>query len=208
MFHFPTWYCGRCVGLLIWRSRVRSLALSSCCFLRQETSLKFFSICPGVWIVSGHILYDTILDRYRVQSPHATETRMSLVVHAWTDFKVWPCPPAVPWGRNFIQSCLSPLRCINCYWRLTAESNPAMDRHRVQLLHVTETRISSLSGSWTNYLAILATILEFCSYLCSFCHHQYIQQSIRTRRIRMCWYKQRLCDNGCYLRCIHPNLSK
>ena len=152
------------------------------------------------------------------------------------------------------ESSLSPPRYINCYWRLTAESNPAMDRHCVQmtfitqrpfwspwgiealslhclcpssltlnerldgqssvctlsdmvlLLHATETRISSPSGTRTNYLAVLIITFEFSSYLCSFCHHQYIQQSIRTSRIRRGWCKQRLHDNRCCLRCIHPNL--
>ena len=101
---------------------------------------------------------------------------------------------------------LCPSRCMNCYWRLTTGTNHGMDRHGFQLLHETETSISSPSSSWTSYFAIIVTILEFSSHLCSFYHHQYIQQSIRTRKIQMCWCKQRLHDNGCCLRCIHSNL--
>ena len=56
MFHFPIWNCGWYLGLLIWRAGTQILALSSCCFLGQETSLKLFTICPGVWIVTGDLL--------------------------------------------------------------------------------------------------------------------------------------------------------
>ena len=56
MSHFPTWNCGWWVGLLIWRSRLQTLALSSYRFFGQETSLKVFSIHPGVWIVTGDLL--------------------------------------------------------------------------------------------------------------------------------------------------------
>ena len=110
------------------------------------------------------------------------------------------------WKRNFAQSFLYPPRRMDCYWRLTVGTKAVMDWHRLKTLHETETRISFFSGSWTNYVDILATVLEFYSYLCSLPHHQYILQSIHTRRIRMCWCKQRLHYNSTCLRCIHPNL--